>query len=317
MPATVNKSDRGPSALSKHIASELAGEISTGGLTAGAHLSAQQIADRFGVSRSPVREALTVLAGQGLLEQRENRGFFVAERAVDHTDGGVAAVELPFDEPNDYQRIADDWLANRLPTEVTEQMLRDRYRLTRAQLADILLRAVREGWIERKQGYGWRLLPVAKTREAFEQIYRFRIVIEPAAMLEPNYRPDPEVLSRLRQSHEAMLESGIERLPGEQLLDFGARFHEEIIAFSNNPFFVQSLVRVNRMRRLMEYRARVDRRRLYTQWAQHIEIIDLLSKGDIAGASYLLRGHLSGALEQKAPTLLELDTIRAASAVNI
>ncbi len=313
----MSRGDKGLSALSKHIASELAGEISSGGLPAGAHLSAQQLADRFGVSRSPVREALTMLAGQGLLEKRENRGFFVTERPADQSAGGVPAVALPFDEPNDYQRVADDWLANRLPVEVTEQMLRDRYRLTRAQLADILLRAGREGWIERKQGYGWRFLPVAKTREAFEQIYRFRIVIEPAAILEPNFRPDPEVLSRLRQSHEAMLESGIERLSGEQLLDFGAQFHEQIVAFSNNPFFLQSLVRVNRMRRLMEYRARVDRRRLYTQWAEHIEIMDLLSKGDIVAASYLLRGHLSGALEQKAQTILEVEMTRTGSNSNL
>lgn len=297
------KRENGPSALSINIASELIGEIAAGELSAGAHLSAQQIADRFGVSRSPVREALLAMAAKGFLESKANRGFFVAERGGLRTSVEKTGGELPFDAPNDYQRIADDWLANRLPSEVTEQLLRDRYGLTRTQLSDILMRAVREGWVERKQGYGWRFLPVAKTAEAFDQIYRFRIVVEPAAMLEPGYAPDPEVLARLRRGHEAMLESGIERLPGEKLLEFGAAFHEEIIAFSGNPFFQQSLIRVNRMRRLMEYRARVDRRRLYTQWAQHLEIITLLEKADIAGAAYLLRQHLGGALAEKSPVV--------------
>src|SRR3546814_15120665 len=64
----------------------------------------------------------------------------------------------------------------------------DLYGLTRAQVSYILVRATREGWAERKQGYGWRFLPVAKTPEAFEQIYRFRMIIEPTAFLEPGFR---------------------------------------------------------------------------------------------------------------------------------
>ncbi|WAJ28850.1 hypothetical protein [Antarcticirhabdus aurantiaca] len=108
---------------------------------------------------------------------------------------------------------------------VSEQMLRERYVLTKAQISDILVRATREGWAERKQGYGWRLLPVAKTPKAFEQIYRFRMLIEPAAMLEPDFRVDPKIIAELRRIQERMLESDVERLPAERLLDNGSIFH--------------------------------------------------------------------------------------------
>jgi len=290
------------SPLAARIARDLLKAIRSGEISVGEHLSAQRIADRFAVSRSPVREALQALAGEGLLEQQQNRGYFVSSRppAVQETakneDAGHA-----FEGPNDYQRIAEDWLTNRLPAEVTEQMLRSRYDLTKAQLNDILVRASREGWAERKQGYGWRFLPVAKTAEAFAQIYRFRQTIEPAAMLEPGYRIDREVLLEQRRIQERMLEQDIERLPGERLLENGAMFHEELIKFSGNPFFYQSLVRVNRMRRLMEYRTQIDRRRLYVQCSEHVEIIKVLEAGQVVDASYLMRRHLGGALSTKLP----------------
>lgn len=49
----------------------------------------------------------------------------------------------------------------------------------------------------------------------------------------------------------------------------------------------------------MEYRARIDRTRLYRQCREHIQIVDCLLAGDVPGASYLMRAHLMGALQQK------------------
>ena len=292
------------SSLATRIARDILDEIASGEIAIGEHLSAQRIADRFEVSRSPVREALLALADQGYLEQHQNRGYFVraAPPVLQPTEKGGEIEAHPFETPNDYQRIAEDWLTNRIPAEVTEQMLRERYDLTKAQLHDILVRASREGWIERKQGYGWRFLPVAKTAEAFDQIYRFRQTIEPAAMLEPTFRVDRLVLREQRRIQERMLEHDIEPLPGERLLESGAIFHEELIKFSGNPFFHQALVRVNRMRRLLEYRTQIDRRRLYVQCTEHLEIIGLLEAGEVVDASFLMRRHLGGALSTKLPS---------------
>ena len=69
------------SQLAQTIANEITLLVTSGELTVGDHVKTQQLADRFGVSRSPVREAMDMLASQGLLEQKENRGFFVRETA--------------------------------------------------------------------------------------------------------------------------------------------------------------------------------------------------------------------------------------------
>lgn len=73
--------------LSDRIRNALADEIATGKLKAGAALDEQHLADRFGASRTPVREALRQLAANGLVEVRARRGVVVArmtsERIMD------------------------------------------------------------------------------------------------------------------------------------------------------------------------------------------------------------------------------------------
>ena len=68
--------DRG--LLSDRIRNALTDEITAGLLKAGAALDEQHLADRFGASRTPVREALRQLAVSGLVEVRPRRGVIVA-----------------------------------------------------------------------------------------------------------------------------------------------------------------------------------------------------------------------------------------------
>src|SRR5687768_17715411 len=49
----------------------------------GARLGQVELAERFGISRTPVREALRRLAGEGLVEPLSNRGFRVADLGLD------------------------------------------------------------------------------------------------------------------------------------------------------------------------------------------------------------------------------------------
>jgi len=55
--------------------------IVTGELSPGEQIRQQEMADQLGFSRVPLREALNVLADQGLLLHRPHQGYFVAKRA--------------------------------------------------------------------------------------------------------------------------------------------------------------------------------------------------------------------------------------------
>ncbi|MEM6681857.1 MAG: GntR family transcriptional regulator [Pseudomonadota bacterium] len=57
-------------------------EIVNGKRQPGSHLNEQEIADRFAVSRTPVREAMRHLASAGLVEVKPRRGAFVARIPV-------------------------------------------------------------------------------------------------------------------------------------------------------------------------------------------------------------------------------------------
>jgi len=287
------------SELSVRISERLMHDIASGAIAEGQHVGAQQVADRYGVSRTPVREALSTLEAKGLLQRQVNRGYFVPEEIAD--TAGQLLQEQRDSNIDPYQRLSNDWLVNKLPEEVTEQYLRQEYGWTKTRIQELLVRASREGWAERKEGYGWRFLPVAKTPEAFDQIYRFRLSIEPTAMMEPTFKLDRKVLTEQRRTQEHMLSADLGGMFDESLLANGSIFHEEIIKLSGNPFFHMALQRVNRMRRLMEYRAQVDHERLVEQCTEHLQILDLLEAGDVVGASYKMRQHLSGALKRKSP----------------
>jgi DNA-binding GntR family transcriptional regulator len=71
---------------------QLADEIVRGALPPGAPLDETDIARRFSVSRTPVREALRQLAASGLVETRAHRGAVVARPTLERLTGMFEAM---------------------------------------------------------------------------------------------------------------------------------------------------------------------------------------------------------------------------------
>ena len=65
------------SSLREQVAGALREEMMAGRLAAGTHFTVKEIAEMYGVSATPVREALLDLAAQDLLWNEHNRGFTV------------------------------------------------------------------------------------------------------------------------------------------------------------------------------------------------------------------------------------------------
>jgi GntR family transcriptional regulator, gluconate operon transcriptional repressor len=64
--------------LWESISDQIRDEILDGRIPAGTRLLETELAERFGVSRGPVRDALTELAREGLVQDLPRRGTFVA-----------------------------------------------------------------------------------------------------------------------------------------------------------------------------------------------------------------------------------------------
>src|SRR5258708_25450330 len=69
------RSDHG--LLRQKIVEQLLTEVFRGRLSAGRHLVTQELAERFEVSHTPIREALIALAGIGIIDLVPNRGAVV------------------------------------------------------------------------------------------------------------------------------------------------------------------------------------------------------------------------------------------------
>ncbi|MFM0740198.1 GntR family transcriptional regulator [Paraburkholderia xenovorans] len=285
--------------IDRSIATQIVELIKTEGMEVGSHLPAQMLADRLRVSRSPVNEALLLLHEKGVLTREKNRGFFVAKPVLESLSDVVDELGLGETDviTRVYFQIADDLLKGELPNEFSEQLIRHRYGLTSAQLTAVLGRIAKEGWAERKPGYGWAFSPMLTTPDSLLQSYRLRLALEPAALLEPGYRLDPKILERCRAVELHLLAGGIETDTADQLHERGVRFHESLVEASGNSFFIDTIKRVNRVRRLLSYRSMQHRERYVEHCKQHLHVLDLLKRERNEEASEELRRHLLHTLD--------------------
>nr|WSY57844.1 GntR family transcriptional regulator [Streptomyces sp. NBC_00886] len=82
------------STLRQQIADALRDEVLAGRLQPGQEFTVKEIAEQYGVSATPVREALVDLSAQGLLEANQHRGFRVHEYSVTDHRGMIEARAL-------------------------------------------------------------------------------------------------------------------------------------------------------------------------------------------------------------------------------
>ncbi|CAM3616209.1 DNA-binding GntR family transcriptional regulator [Paracidovorax anthurii] len=283
-------------ALQLKVAREIVALVRREGRRAGEHLPEVHIAQRIGTSRSPVQAALRHLSRLGVLQQDANRGFFLVKDAKDW-DGAVASL-LTTDDPV-YLRIADDLQRKLLPDEVNEADLMRRYGIARSSLRKVLSRISEEGWVEQSMGHGWRFLPLIDSSESYEESYLYRQFIEPNSLLSATFAFDPAALKRLLAEQRRIVDGGYESMTAIELFEANSRFHETLAEWGHNRFVLQSVRRINQLRRLVEYRqaSRRDARRV--QAMEHLAILDAIEKLDMVQAAVLMRAHLDGARRGK------------------
>lgn len=76
-------SSRRPITTQQFVLEELRRAILSGDLRPGEPIRQDALAERFGVSRVPLREALKILEGEGQVVYRPRRGYIVAELSLD------------------------------------------------------------------------------------------------------------------------------------------------------------------------------------------------------------------------------------------
>lgn len=277
--------------LQQEIAERILQMIREDGLHAGAWLNENSTAKRLNVSRTPVRAAVAYLAEQGIVRRHLNKGVEILQIPTTPTDEAMApeAIDLAM------VKIARDRHEGLIEDDISELEVMRRYGLGRFEVQKLLARLADLDMIERKPGYGWRFLQGARDQSAHQERYRFRILIEPAALLEPTFMLDAGWVAEMRRRHREMLENPWRDTSAIGLYEMNADFHEGLAAASGNRYIHSSIKRQNKLRRLSNYHWDFGVERVQTTCREHLQILDTLETGDNELASMLLKRHLEQA----------------------
>jgi len=255
------------------------------------------LAEAIGISRSPVQVALRHLAALGVVRQDSNRRFVLARDAKDMDEQARSLLTEP-DDPL-YDRIARSRQSGELPDEVSEAQLMRIFDVARSTLRKVLSRIAKEGWAEQRVGSGWTFLPMIDSPQAYEESYLFRQSIEPAALMSPWFSADRNQLAALVREQQFIVDGGYETMSPIELFEANCHFHETLAQWSGNRFALQTIQRLNQLRRLVEYRQAAVRPARQTQAQEHLGILAAIERQDLIEAAGLMRKHLEDARRAK------------------
>ncbi|MDP4023670.1 GntR family transcriptional regulator [Methylobacterium sp. NEAU 140] len=278
------------------LASQLLDLIRDRGFAPGEPLREQTLADLLGVSRTPVRAALSLLAERGIVISRPNHGYVLVRQ---NSDLAGIALDVPATADQSlYSLLVKDRLAGALPMSMTQSEVERRYGVDRQVLMRTLALMAEDGLIERNKGRGWTFLPSLETTVALKSSYDFRLTVEPAIFLFDTFRVDAQVLARNRAQHEYVMEHpDLSSVTARQLFEVDAAFHEMCADFSCNAFIFQAIQQQNRLRRLYEFGSYENTTRVREWCSEHLQILDAIASDAPKDASALMRHHLRRASE--------------------
>lgn len=264
-------------------------------LQPGDHVPERLATEAFHVSRTPVRAALALLTERGLLERRDQRGYFVAQ-SLGSADHGAPA-ETP--ETALHDAILRDRFSKRLDAEVTAAHLARRYHASRAAVLRVLNRLQKDGVVERALGQRWVFLPALDSLRSQEDSHRFRLIVEPAAFLQPGFAFDARRTRDLKIALAELARQDARSFDLKRALDADIAFHEAIADACNNRFLADAMRQQSRLRRFATSSMQVPPARLIESCREHLAILEAAETGDLARAAELMREHLAGSLRAR------------------
>lgn len=287
-------SDKPPpraSRLQADLAARILRMLKDQGAGPGHHLVELDLCRQFDVSRTPVRGALKLLAEQGAVEARANRGYVLRGAVTDAPDIDVANPEDEEDQRL-FVAIAEARNQGRMPDQCSQLEMARLFGAKLPTVVRVLRQLADLGVVERKPGNGWSFtLPVNSSRARAES-YAFRGVVEPAGLLEPTFELDREWFDRSRAEHLALRKRNRRDIAAADLFAINAGFHEGLARCSGNRYFLDAVQRQNKLRSFMNIQSINGAERVVDSIDEHLEIMDAIDAGDNQKAHDLMKAHL-------------------------
>lgn len=298
--------------LYQRIVSIVSEQIARGQLAPGDRLVENRLAQDFGVSRAPVRQALAQLCDAGLVNRSGAGGYTVLPSGVARPASKMApATTETLTATPSWQPIhaeVEDQLTSRIAFcswRVVETALAEHYGVSRTVAREVLARLQERGLV-RNEGGKW-VAPALSDRRVAE-LYALRAILEPAALRAAAPRVDPTLLGRMRDRLvSAMEQQGSPT--GAELDRLEDDLHVRLLRHGTNATLLEALVQHQSLliaHRFL-YRTTTRMYRVEPFLPEHLEIVELLRAQAVEQAAAALERHL---LVSKGRAVERLDWIR-------
>jgi len=268
-------------------------------MVAGDPVAEQALARTFQVSRTLIRGALKVLLEENLLSHEAGKGY----RLLASPAGPAFNAALPQAEEEELAAsVLRDRMAGRLGDSISISELMRRYDIGRPAAQKALQQLSENQAIERGPGQSWLFRPSLNSLAALEESLKFRLILEPEALLSPSFNADPQRLALLRSATQSLLARPVEDFDIQQFRELDISFHELLAQSCGNRFISDALLQHQGLRRLPNLLPSVSVHRLQEALREHLQIIAQIERGQMEIAADLLRLHLRLSAAQRPQT---------------
>ncbi|WP_313059159.1 GntR family transcriptional regulator, partial [Agrobacterium cavarae] len=229
----------------------LAADIANGVIVQGTRLTETMVANRFGISRAPARQALAELERLHLVRKAESRGYDVVAKSrsvpeIGATDESSAPTTdtMRMQPRSSWELIYDnieieivsrtslaDWRIN-------EAMLAKHYGVSRTVARDVVARLQQRGIVHKDESGRW--YAPALTAKHIDELYELRWILEPIALEKAaaNF-PDGLLLSLRKNVADAI--RSVEKINGEMLDALEQQLHVELLGYCENASLMRAI----------------------------------------------------------------------------
>ncbi|WP_431819448.1 GntR family transcriptional regulator [Burkholderia sp. F1] len=311
LPAAQPADDTGDHApIYGRIAEQLRQALSLGALPPGTVLLEGPLAELFGVTRMPVRQALRELETLGLVSRFDGRGLLAGAEGQTPRRIPLTAAMLGLDDAAEPVRKALGWesIYQAVEHDIVHLSVFGAYRINEMELArhfgvgrtaarDVLLRLESLGLISKDERLRWTVTPLDERR--IRNLYELRWLLEPAALESAaKHTPKDEVAAMAERLRKA--KRRYPRLTRAELDELEHDLHVTLLGHCPNDSIVESLQRTRCILTLSKHvlgaAAPMPHQDPFMQ--EHLEILDALVQGQTARAQKALRRHLENSCQK-------------------
>lgn len=283
------------------LARQIVGIVLERGLKEGEHLPEAILSDACGVSRTPIRSALKLLAENNIVQRRDEGGYFL-HREPEKLSAGVLS-DLAQMENSLTARILTDRAERRISDIQSVSALVRRYNTPRSAVLNALKILSSDGVVVQMPGRSWAFAPILDTPNALEDSLSFRLSLEPQAIMAPGFKLDSQKIGLLRQQMEEFLQRPDGRLSSSAFLHLDCGFHSFIAESSMNRFSRGALMAHHRLRLTTQKDHTIPDFRLRQSLEEHLDILDSLERGQLQLAADQMVLHLRRSQIRKPQTV--------------